>query len=81
MTGIAPAVNVVCGFTLLPYREFLLFEALGEFTEVTFFAVIGYVFGSNWEYFSQLSDKFWIVIVVGTLFSFVLWRYILRKKS
>lgn len=80
MTAIAPAVNVVCGFTELPYREFLLFEALGEFTEVSFFGILGYVFGSNWEYFSQLSDKFWIVIAAGMVFSVLLWRLILRKK-
>ncbi len=81
MTAIAPAVNIVCGFTELPYREFLLFEALGEFTEVSFFAVMGYIFGSNWEYFNQVSDKFWMVVVAGVLFSLVLWRYILRKKA
>ncbi len=81
MTAVAPAVNVVSGFTRLPYREFLLFEALGEFSEVTFFAVIGYIFGSNWEYVSQLSGKFWILIVAGALASFMLWRLILKKEE
>lgn len=81
LTAIAPAVNIICGFTKLSYKKFLLFEALGEVTEVTCFAVIGYIFGSNWEYFNQLSNKFWIVIVAGSLFSVVLWRLILKKRK
>jgi membrane protein DedA with SNARE-associated domain len=79
-TAIAPAVNVVAGFTEMPYKRFLLFEALGECTEVTFFALIGFLFGDNWTYFSQLSSKFWILIVAGMLLSVMLWRMILKKK-
>jgi membrane-associated protein len=80
-TAIAPAINIVAGFTKLPYKRFLLFEALGECTEVTFFAVIGYIFGNNWTYFSQLSDKFWILIVAGMLASVFLWKLILKKNA
>jgi membrane-associated protein len=79
-TAIAPAVNVVAGITLLPYKKFLLFEALGEITEVSFFAVVGYIFGNNWQYFSQLSGNLWILIVGGMVLSVMLWKMILKKK-
>ena len=79
-TAIAPAVNVVAGFTELAYSKFLLFEALGEITEVSLFGIVGYIFGNNWTYFSQLSDKFWILIVAGMGLSVLLWKMILKKK-
>ncbi|HYV33776.1 MAG TPA: DedA family protein [Candidatus Limnocylindria bacterium] len=79
LTAIAPAVNVVCGFTNFPYRKYLFFEALGEVTECLVFCTIGYIFGSNWEYFNKLTDQFWIVIVAGMLFSYMVWRLILRR--
>jgi membrane protein DedA with SNARE-associated domain len=81
MTAVAPAVNVVSGFTALPYREFLLFEAAGEFTEVTCFGLIGYLFGSNWEYFSRLSGDFWVFLAAGLICSAMLWQLLLRKKK
>ena len=80
MTGIAPAVNVVCGFTRLPYKRFLLFEALGEITECSVFCFIGYIFGSNWEYVSQLSGGFWIIILAGVLTTFMVGRMIFKKR-
>ena len=80
MTGIAPAVNVVCGITRLPYKRFLLFECLGEITECTMFCFIGYIFGSNWQYFSQLSGKFWVVILAGVLTTFMVGRMVFKKK-
>lgn len=79
MTAIAPAVNVVSGFTGLPYREFLLYEAAGEVTEVTCFGLVGYIFGSNWEYFSKISGDFWIFFAAGLVGSFMLWRLVLKK--
>jgi len=78
-TAIAPAVNIVAGFTGLKYKKFLLFEALGEITEVSFFAIIGYFLGANWDYFNQLTGKLWIFTVAGALLSFMLWRTIIKK--
>jgi membrane-associated protein len=80
MTGIAPAVNVVAGITELPYKRYLLFEGLGEVTECSFFCFIGYIFGSNWEYVSQLGGKSWIIIIAGMLVTFMVGRVIFKKK-
>lgn len=80
MTAVAPAVNVVCGLTKLPYKKFLTFEVLGEITEVGCFCLLGYMFGSNWEYLSHFADRFWIMVLAGLLASYALWHVLLRKK-
>lgn len=80
MTGIAPAVNVVAGITDLPYKRYLLFECLGEITECSFFCFIGYIFGSNWEYVSELGGKSWIIVVAGMLTTFMVGSMIFKKK-
>jgi len=80
MTGIAPAVNVVSGITRLPYKRYLLFECLGEITECSCFCAIGYIFGSNWEYVSQLSGGFWVIILAGMLTTFVIGGMIFKKR-
>jgi membrane protein DedA with SNARE-associated domain len=80
MTGIAPAVNVVCGITRLPYKRFFLFECLGEITECSMFCFIGYIFGSNWEYVSQLSGGFWVILLAGVLMTFMVGRIVFKKK-
>jgi membrane protein DedA with SNARE-associated domain len=80
MTGIAPAVNVVAGITDLPYKRYLLFEGLGEVTECSVFCLIGFFFGSNWEYVSQLGGKSWIIVVAGMLTTFMVGSIIFKKK-
>jgi membrane-associated protein len=80
MTAIAPAVNVVSGITELPYKKFLLFEALGEITECSFFCFIGYIFGNNWQYVNQLSGKFWILILAGFATSYMIARVVFKKR-
>jgi membrane-associated protein len=80
-TAIAPAVNIVAGFTQLPYKKFLLFEALGECTEVSFFALAGYFLGSDWQYLSPLLSKLWILTVVGMVLSVTFWRMVIKKNN
>ena len=79
MTAIAPAVNVICGLTELPYHEYLLYEGLGEITEVGVWCGTGYIFGSNWEYVNQLSGGLWIIMLGGILVSIMFWKIILKR--
>jgi len=80
LTAIAPAVNVVAGISGLPYKRYLFFEALGELAEVTFFCVWGYIFGSNWEYVSQLSGWLLVLVIASMVMSVMLWKMLLKKK-
>jgi membrane-associated protein len=81
MTGIAPAVNVISGTTNLAYKRFLVFEVLGECTEVSFFASIGFAFGANWEYFSRFAGDSWIIILSGLVFAYLVLHYFFKNKS
>ena len=78
-TAIAPAVNVVCGLTSLPYKKYLLFEGLGEVTEVSCFVIVGYIFGNNWQYVNQFSGQLWIVVVASILVSILFWKILIKK--
>lgn len=78
-TAIAPAINVAAGLTRLSYKRYLLFEGLGEVTEVFCFVIVGYIFGSNWQYVNQFSGQLWILIVASLLLSATIWRIILKK--
>ena len=80
MTGVAPTVNVVCGITKLSYRKFLTFEALGEFTEVSLWIFLGYVFGANWESLVRLSGPSWLLIFGGAILTYLFWHYIINSR-
>ena len=78
-TAIAPLVNVIAGLSRMHYGKYFTFEALGEITEVSFYASLGFLFGSRWIYVSQLLGKFWILIVAGIPLSWLLWKTALKR--
>ncbi len=79
MTGIAPTVNVVSGLTTLPYKLYVTFEVLGEITEVSIFALVGFFLGSNWESVDKYSGRLWILFVAGAAGTYLFWDILLRK--
>ena len=80
LTGIAPTVNVISGTTRIPYRRYFPFEFFGECTEVAFFAVTGYFFGTNWGYLNEFSWEFWAVLLFGIIFTYSFGRLILKRR-
>ena len=80
MPGVAPAVNVICGLTKLNYRRYLTFEVLGEFMEVCFFALLGYIFGANWEIWLKYSAYFWIFLLAGVVCTYLFIKYVLKSR-
>ncbi len=78
-TAIAPAVNVASGMTRLSYSRYLIFESLGELTEVTFFCLAGYLFGNNWEYFQKLSGWILVLVVASMFLSYFILRMFSKK--
>jgi membrane-associated protein len=81
MTGIAPTVNFISGLTKLAYKRYLVFEILGECAEVSFFATLGFAFGTNWETLTQFSGASWLIILSGTFLTYLLWRHIFKKAD
>jgi membrane-associated protein len=80
LTALAPAVNVAAGLSRLSYKRYLLFESLGELTEVTFFCLLGWLFGNNWEYISGLSGWFLVIIFASMIGSYFIWKKVFLKE-
>jgi len=80
MTGVAPTVNVICGLTRLDYRRYLTFEVLGEIMEVSFFALLGYIFGANWKVWISYSGYFWIFLLTGVICTYLFIKYVLKSR-
>jgi membrane-associated protein len=79
LTAIAPMVNIIAGLSKMNYGRYFTFEALGELTEVVFYASLGWVFGNQWEYINQLFGKFWVIILAGIPLSWLLWKYAMKR--
>lgn len=82
MTTVAPASNVIIGLAKVPFRTFLLFDALGQLGEVGLNVAIGAVFGSRWEslykVFGRTGVAFGAVAVVAAI---VYFRRIRRRHA
>lgn len=56
-----PSVNFLSGLIRIPFKKFLLFDFLGNATDVIFFVLAGYLLGNYWQKF--VSDL-WIFAIV-----------------
>ena len=61
-----PMVNFVSGLIRIPFWKFLLFDFLGNFTDVIFFALAGYLVGNYWPKF--LTELWLFAIVPAVIF-------------
>ncbi len=59
-----PLVNFVSGLIEIPFWKFLIFDILGNLTDVLFFALAGYLVGNYWQKFLTELWLFAIVPVV-----------------
>lgn len=69
------AVNLIAGMTRVPYRKYLLYEAIGEICQVTLYSTIGYVFANSWQSVNSLVGKIlFALLIVGVLIAFLFWK-------
>ena len=54
-------INLICGLGKAKYKKFILFEAIGTFFSVLFYAIIGYSFGNSWQVINNLIGNFSIL--------------------
>ena len=59
-----PMVNFVAGLIRIPFKKFVLFDVLGNFSDVLFFALAGYLVGNYWQKFLTELWMFAIVPIV-----------------
>lgn len=57
LTPIAVPINLVAGSSDFPLARFVAFAAVGELTWLLSYGALGYVFGSQWEYVSDLISN------------------------
>ncbi len=57
LTPIAVPINLVAGSSGYPVGRFVAYDALGELTWLLVYGLLGYLFGSQWEYISDLISN------------------------
>jgi membrane-associated protein len=75
-------VNGVCGISKVPYRKFLLYEAIGAVGDALLYGLIGFLFGDSWEAVNKLIGNFSIIvfiIIIGGVLLF--WKRIMKNVS
>ena len=74
--GMRIIAGPMAGVLRMPWKKFLLFNFLGASVWVTVISVIGYVFGSQWDFVIALIKRMNIVVlaVVAVLILALWWR-------
>jgi len=74
--------NIISGLGKVPYRKFLLFEALGSLASVLFYTMMGYFFGDSWQAVNNLIGNFSIVFFLAIAVAVALfWKKIIANLS
>lgn len=63
VTPLAIPTNLIAGGSQFPMLKFMGLSAAGEFTWLVGYGTLGYLFGSQWEYISDLVSNFSGVLV------------------
>ena len=83
VTPLAIPTNLIAGGSHFPLYKFVGYAAAGEFTWLVGYGLLGYLFGSQWEYVSDLVSNLSGTMVGLVLFGFGVYSFLrqLRKKS
>ena len=57
ITGIAVPVNLIAGTSKFPFRQYFLYDLLGETIWIFGYGGLGYLFGTQWEAVSELLSN------------------------
>jgi membrane-associated protein len=57
LTPIAIPINLIAGSSAYQFGRFVAYDAAGELTWLLFYGALGYFFGSQWEYVSDLISN------------------------
>jgi membrane-associated protein len=78
ITGIAVPVNLIAGTSKFPFRQFILYDFLGEMIWIFVYGGLGYLFGTQWEAVSELLSNIsglllGLILLVGGIILAVRW--------
>ncbi|GAB4580343.1 MAG: hypothetical protein Fur0022_30830 [Anaerolineales bacterium] len=81
LTPLAVPTNLLAGGSHFPFTKFVGLSMSGEFIWLVGYGSLGYAFGSQWEYISEVVSNFSGVLVgVVLLSSGLVWLYRNSKK-
>lgn len=78
ITGIAVPVNLIAGTSKFPFRQFFLYDLLGETIWIFGYGGLGYLFGTQWEAASELLSNvsgllMGLILLVGGIILAIRW--------
>lgn len=80
ITAIGSPINLLAGLAKIPYGRWFLADLTGEVIYVLFYAGLGFVLSSQWEYLSGVFETFaWSLSLLGIIILVTLF-YLRRKK-
>ena len=85
VTAIALPVNLLSGTTRFPFKQFFLYDVLGEVVWIFGYGGLGYWFGSEWELVNEFLSNFGglvlgLVILVFGIRQVMKWRENFKQK-
>jgi len=84
LTPIAIPINLIAGSSDYHFGRFVAYDAAGELTWLLFYGALGYFFGSQWEYVSDLisnASGLLIGLVIAGAGAYVLLRWNRRPAT
>ncbi len=73
-----PSVNLIAGLIRIPFSQFLIFDLLGNATDVLFFVLAGYLAGNYWQ---KLIANLWVIALIAAFCFLVYLVYKTRKRN
>jgi membrane protein DedA with SNARE-associated domain len=61
-------VNIISGLGRMNIKRFFILTSIGDFLQITFYVLLGFIFADNWqEIYGALGKLGWIVALVVVL--------------
>jgi membrane-associated protein len=84
VTALGPWVNVTSGIAGYPWRNFLLWDVLGEILWVVLYVMLGYVFSDRVQAMAEiLGNLAWVVVglIVAVILGWKVKGYVLQRPD
>ena len=79
---LTPVVNLIAGLAEMKFGVFFIVCVIGEAIDVSLMALIGFMFGRDWEYMGRILGNFELIsTVLVVLAILVVWRGYARKSA
>ncbi|MBI5963453.1 MAG: DedA family protein [Chloroflexi bacterium] len=81
VTAIALPVNLLSGTTRFPFKQFFLYDVLGEVVWIFGYGGLGYLFGSEWELVNEFLSNFGGLVLGLIILGFSVRQVIKRQEQ